>query len=121
MKLIGKFHEKNILYLTIIAHLFFIYYYNRYASDNVNKLLVGNKSDLTTKRAVSFDQAKEFADSLGIEFVETSAKNSTNVEKAFMMMASQIKMKYKPVTVGNNPTNVNLQGQSVNQKSAGCC
>ncbi len=31
---------------------------DRYASDNVNKLLVGNKSDLTTKRAVSFDQAK---------------------------------------------------------------
>ena len=30
----------------------------RYASENVNKLLVGNKSDLTSKRAVSFDQAK---------------------------------------------------------------
>jgi small GTP-binding protein len=94
---------------------------DRYASDNVNKLLVGNKSDLTTKRAVSFDQAKEFADSLGIEFVETSAKNSTNVEKAFMMMASQIKMRYKPVAQGNNPSNVNLQGQSVNNKSGGCC
>mmetsp|Transcript_25785 Transcript_25785/g.19466 ORF Transcript_25785/g.19466 Transcript_25785/m.19466 type:complete len:201 (+) Transcript_25785:86-688(+) len=94
---------------------------DRYASDNVNKLLVGNKSDLTTKRAVSFDQAKEFADSLGIEFVETSAKNSTNVEKAFMMMASQIKMRYKPVSQGNNAANVNLQGQAVNNKSGGCC
>jgi hypothetical protein len=31
---------------------------HRYASENVNKLLVGNKSDLTSKRAVSFDQAK---------------------------------------------------------------
>jgi Ras-related protein Rab-1A len=31
---------------------------DRYASENVNKLLVGNKSDLTTKRAVSYDQAK---------------------------------------------------------------
>lgn len=31
---------------------------DRYASENVNKLLVGNKSDLTSKRAVSFDQAK---------------------------------------------------------------
>jgi len=30
----------------------------RYASENVNKLLVGNKSDLTSKRAVSYDQAK---------------------------------------------------------------
>mmetsp|Transcript_2839 Transcript_2839/g.3041 ORF Transcript_2839/g.3041 Transcript_2839/m.3041 type:complete len:201 (-) Transcript_2839:465-1067(-) len=94
---------------------------DRYASDNVNKLLVGNKSDLTSKRAVSFDQAKEFADSLGIEFIETSAKNSTNVEKAFMMMASQIKMRYKPVTAAGNNNGVNLQGQSVAQKSGGCC
>jgi len=94
---------------------------DRYASDNVNKLLVGNKSDLTSKRAVSFDQAKEFADSLGIEFIETSAKNSTNVEKAFMMMASQIKARYKPVTAAGNNNGVNLQGQSVNQKQGGCC
>lgn len=95
---------------------------DRYASDNVNKLLVGNKSDLTNKRAVSFDQAKEFADSLGIEFIETSAKNATNVEKAFLMMASQIKSRYKPaVTGGANANGVNLQGQSVNNKSGGCC
>jgi small GTP-binding protein len=95
---------------------------DRYASDNVNKLLVGNKSDLTTKRAVSFDQAKEFADTLGIEFVETSAKNSTNVEKAFMMMASQIKMRYKPVPTGGAAgAGVNLQGQAVGAKSGGCC
>lgn len=47
---------------------------DRYACENVNKLLVGNKSDLTTKRAVTTEQAKEFADSLGIEFLETSAK-----------------------------------------------
>jgi len=63
----------------------------RYACENVNKLLVGNKSDLTAKRVGSTDAAKEFAESLGIEFLETSAKNAANVEKAFMMMAAQIK------------------------------
>jgi len=95
---------------------------DRYASENVNKLLVGNKSDLTSKRAVSFDQAKEFADSLGIEFVETSAKNSTNVEKAFMMMASQIKARYKSQPTGGPGANVKLQGQSVGKSSgSGCC
>ena len=94
---------------------------DRYASENVNKLLVGNKSDLTSKRAVSFDQAKEFADSLGIEFIETSAKNSTNVEKAFMMMASQIKTRYKSQPTGTTGAGVNLQGQSVGGKSGGCC
>lgn len=94
---------------------------DRYASENVNKLLVGNKSDLTSKRAVSFDQAKEFADSLGIEFVETSAKNATNVEKAFMMMAAQIKARYKSQPTGGPGGAVKLQGQSIGNKSSGCC
>lgn len=31
---------------------------DRYASENVNKLLVGNKSDLTEKKAVSYEEAK---------------------------------------------------------------
>jgi hypothetical protein len=32
-----------------------------------------------------------FADEIGIPFLETSAKNSTNVEQAFMTMAAEIK------------------------------
>jgi small GTP-binding protein len=63
----------------------------RYACENVNRLLVGNKADLVTKRAVDYNTAKEFADSLGIPFIETSAKNNTNVQKAFLTMASEIK------------------------------
>ena len=31
---------------------------DRYACENVNKLLVGNKSDLTTKKVVDFTTAK---------------------------------------------------------------
>jgi hypothetical protein len=31
---------------------------NRYASENVNKLLVGNKCDLTTRRVVSYQTGK---------------------------------------------------------------
>ena len=30
----------------------------RYASENVNKLLVGNKSDLASKRAVTYEAGK---------------------------------------------------------------
>ena len=42
---------------------------------------------------------QEYATSQGIEFVETSAKESINVEKAFMVMSSQIKsrMKSQPI------------------------
>jgi Ras-related protein Rab-1A len=63
----------------------------RYASENVQKLLVGNKCDLTAKKVVDFSAAKEYADQIGIPFLETSAKNATNVEQAFMTMAAEIK------------------------------
>ena len=64
---------------------------DRYACDTVNKLLVGNKCDLVSQKVVDFHTAKEFADQLGIPFLETSAKNSTNVEDAFLTMTREIK------------------------------
>ncbi|CCI39323.1 hypothetical protein ABG067_000449 [Albugo candida] len=72
---------------------------DRYACENVNKLLVGNKSDLVAKRVVTTETGAQFADELGIEFLETSAKNAANVEEAFMKMASQIKKR-----MANAPT-----------------
>lgn len=65
----------------------------RYAGSNVSTLLVGNKRDLVEKRAVSFEEAEELAATFGVRFVETSAKDSTNVEQAFALMASEIKGK----------------------------
>jgi Ras-related protein Rab-1A len=64
---------------------------DKFASDNVNKLLVGNKSDLSASRQVETQVAKDFAASLGIPFLETSAKTSLNVEQAFQKMTSDIK------------------------------
>uniref|UniRef100_A0A7I4DPQ6 Uncharacterized protein n=1 Tax=Physcomitrium patens TaxID=3218 RepID=A0A7I4DPQ6_PHYPA len=97
---------------------------DRYASENVNKLLVGNKSDLASKKVVDYATAKAFADEIGIPFLETSAKNATNVEQAFMTMAAEIKnrMASQPaLSSTSRPNNVtNLRGQAIPQKS-GCC
>ncbi|KAH0727711.1 hypothetical protein KY290_003415 [Solanum tuberosum] len=95
---------------------------DRYASENVNKLLVGNKSDLNDNRAVSYDTAKAFADEIGIPFMEASAKSATNVEQAFMAMAAEIKNRMATQPTSNNakPPTVQIRGQPVNQKS-GCC
>ena len=49
------------------------------------------QTDLTSKRVVDFATAKAFADEIGIPYIETSAKNATNVEQAFMTMAAEIK------------------------------
>lgn len=70
---------------------------DRYACEGVNKLLVGNKSDLTTKKVVDYAVAKEFADQIGVSLLETSAKNATNVEQAFLTMAKQIKDRSVPI------------------------
>ncbi|KAM9383101.1 LOW QUALITY PROTEIN: ras-related protein Rab-1A [Phaethornis superciliosus] len=96
---------------------------DRYASENVNKLLVGNKCDLTTKKVVDYTTAKEFADSLGIPFLETSAKNATNVEQSFMTMAAEIKKRMGPgATAGGvEKSNVKIQSTPVKQSSGGCC
>ena len=41
---------------------------DRYASEGVNKLLVGNKSDLTNKKVVEYSVAKVISsDELGID------------------------------------------------------
>jgi len=95
---------------------------DRYASDSVNKLLVGNKCDLTDKRVVSYEAGKALADELGIPFLETSAKSATNVEQAFMTMAAEIKnrMASQPAANTTRPTTVQMRGQPVAQK-ASCC
>ncbi|KAF9979161.1 GTP-binding protein of the rab [Actinomortierella ambigua] len=99
---------------------------DRYACEGVNKLLVGNKSDLTNKKMVEYTVAKEFADQLGIPFLETSAKSATNVEQAFMTMAKQIKDRMGAATVTNqggasNKIKVGSGQQLPQQTSGGCC
>uniref|UniRef100_A0AAY5EBP0 RAB1A, member RAS oncogene family b n=1 Tax=Electrophorus electricus TaxID=8005 RepID=A0AAY5EBP0_ELEEL len=96
---------------------------DRYASKNVNKLLVGNKSDLTNKKVVNNKTAQDFADSLDIPFLEASAKNSINVEQAFMTMAAEIKKRMGPGdgTGGNDKSKVKIKSTPVKSSTRGCC
>ena len=97
---------------------------DRYATEGVNKLLVGNKSDLVAKRQVDTQAAKDLADSLAIPFLETSAKSATNVEQAFMTMASEIKtrMASTPAAVKQgNQTTLPVGKPAGGAKSSGCC
>lgn len=117
---------------------------DRYATEGVNKLLVGNKSDMSDKKVVEYTVAKvglsscctticlmpdanisflqEFADSLGIPFLETSAKNASNVEQAFLTMARQIKERMGSQTTTNTKPGVQVgPGHSVSSSSSGGC
>lgn len=61
----------------------------RYGGHDTKVLMVGNKSDLAHRRIVSLDEAQEMSRQLGLagHVVETSAKDNTNVEKAFDKIA----------------------------------
>ncbi|KAK9095859.1 hypothetical protein Sjap_021356 [Stephania japonica] len=96
---------------------------DRYASDNVCKLLVGNKCDLVDQKVVDTEVAKAFADELGIPFLETSAKESINVEQAFLIMSGEIKNRMGNQTSSSDSRpggTVEMKGQPIQQKS-NCC
>ncbi|KAH7685688.1 Small GTPase protein, partial [Dioscorea alata] len=63
----------------------------QHASDNVNKILVGNKADMDeSKRVVPTSRGQALADEYGIKFFETSAKTNLNVEQVFFSIARDI-------------------------------
>ncbi|KAK9458554.1 ras-domain-containing protein [Lipomyces oligophaga] len=95
---------------------------DRYATEGVNKLIVGNKSDLEDKRVVEFKDAKEFADKLNIPILETSAKGATNVEQAFLTMARQIKERMGSTPTAGSKGSVKIgEGETIRPGSAGGC
>ena len=95
------------------------------ASKNVLKILIGNKTDLDDKRVITYNQGKEFADTYGLKFIETSAKKNLNVNEAFetlgreLMQASDEKKIVKQKQNKKNSV-AKVQDLSV-EKKGGCC
>lgn len=63
----------------------------QYASDGVNKILIGNKCDMNERRVIDRARAEALAAEYGIPYLETSAKARINVEESFMELAKDIK------------------------------
>ena len=53
-------------------------------------MLVGNKCDLRHKKQVDVEDAKDFAEDNNLAFIETSAKDATNVDLAFETICIEI-------------------------------
>ncbi|CAF2335311.1 unnamed protein product [Brassica napus] len=100
----------------------------QHASDNVNKILVGNKADMDeSKRAVPKAKGQALADEYGIKFFETSAKTNLNVEEVFFSIAKDIKQRLtdtdsraEPSTIKIGQTDQAAGAGQATQKSA-CC
>ena len=103
---------------------------DKFAKEGVFKILVGNKSDLEDQRKVPTIKGKQLADSYGIPFMETSAKNNENIEKLFIdstraFIEKQLKMGNTGFVPKPGPSSaaVSLSSQKIENpvKKKGCC
>ena len=105
--------------------------------NKVPKILVGNKCDLEDERKIETEEGEKLANENRMKFIETSAKDSTNVIKAFNILLEDVKEymknnaekpKIDPVEKLENPkpepTEIKESDKlrmEVNKKRSGCC
>jgi Ras-related protein Rab-1A len=63
---------------------------NRARKELAPGILIGNKTDMDDLRSVTKEEGQQYADSIGWNFIETSAKNGTNVEETFLSIAKYL-------------------------------
>uniref|UniRef100_UPI00358E1C22 ras-related protein Rab-10-like n=1 Tax=Myxine glutinosa TaxID=7769 RepID=UPI00358E1C22 len=63
---------------------------DEHASEDVERMLLGNKCDMEEKRMVPREKGEQIAREHGIPFYETSAKANVSIDKAFLILAEDI-------------------------------
>jgi small GTP-binding protein len=76
--------------------------------ENINIILVGNKIDLENDRDVTTEEGEKKAILNKASFIETSAKNGNNIEKAFNLMIENVYENFKKEN--ENKENIDFNG-----------
>lgn len=90
-----------------------------HASEDVEKMIIGNKCDNHEKRTISKAAGEALAAEYKVEFLETSAKANINVEEAFVKIARAIKSKMDNRTTGVTNNNQKPQLRQATSQDAG--
>jgi small GTP-binding protein len=99
--------------------------------ENISVVLLGNKSDLESDRKVSTQQGKEKAEFYKLAFLETSALNGNNIDKAFSELITDVYKNHhdlfeKQAKVVINDRAINLENadendEKIEKEKKGCC
>ncbi|XP_066527404.1 ras-related protein Rab-43 [Hoplias malabaricus] len=94
----------------------------KYGGSNIVPLLIGNKIDLSDLREVSLEEAETMAHQLDfISVVETSAKDSSNVDQAFNQMVAELILRHGGPMFNENVTDsFKLNSKDVNTDAWTC-
>jgi len=63
---------------------------NEHGDAAVQRVLVGNKTDLTDARKVTTEEGEQLASKFGMAFFETSARTGERVEDTFLHITDQV-------------------------------
>ena len=83
---------------------------DKFAKQGVMRILVGNKCDLEHQRAVTKNEGNEMALKYGIKYLETSAKDTINIENLFVDTAKKLLEKQQSSKVGGGNIGTNSYG-----------
>ena len=93
------------------------------ASENVLKILIGNKNDLQDEKDIKTEEGEAFAKRNGMQFMETSAKMNTNVTEAFEALGKlmiEFNTEKKPITSNDKKVLNASSGKNIKTKKK-CC
>jgi small GTP-binding protein len=86
---------------------------------NVLIQLIGNKSDLTSKRCVPASEAEGFAGRHQIGYMETSAKGGDNITEAFIRLGTAVLTQGLSTPAGKEKDRITPASEG--SDSSGCC
>jgi Ras-related protein Rab-18 len=83
------------------------------------KMVVANKTDLSTEREVRKEEAVDFARAHGCLYVETSAKGNVAVDQAFEELV--LKVLDTPSLLAGTTSQFGLKRQKPDEQRTSCC